>query len=109
MILTRRVGDSIILSFSNTKKITFLKINPLKNQIVNSIKDSAKAIYIDFNGIKFIDTQSFECLRLVNDIAILNKRTLKFFNVSDELRELFHLFDKEQSLKLEKKHELVTR
>ena len=95
MVLSKRVEDSIILSIYNTKKINFLKINALKNQIVNSLKSSCKKIFIDLEGIHFIDSQSFDCLRFANDLALLNDSELYFINVSEDLKELFSLIDKD--------------
>ena len=106
MIVIAYKNDHVIMSLSDLKRIDFLVFEKLKSHLLQIIEDAEVDIYVDLREVKFIDSNSFSGFKYVNDVAIKNRISLYFINVSRELMELFTLADEDNDLNISRASEI---
>ena len=98
MIFTELQSATAIIKPGITRRLNYLAMEKLRNHLLYQIGGPVKEIYLDLKVISFIDSDSFDFLKKVSQIASSSSKTFKVFNVSEELNELFDLVNEDDSI-----------
>lgn len=84
-------NKSMVINAINISRISFQNIEKLRCLVIQLLQNPCKKIILDFNGVKFIDSQSFEVIDRLHFLANSHNVDLYFTNIHDEVLELFAL------------------
>ena len=88
--------NTFVVSFYNITRITSNNIEDIVSKISSHMEIQKKKIILNFSGIRFIDSKSFdEFVRLIELYELLD---LKLINASDDVKELIKLKDLQKVL-----------
>lgn len=88
--------NTFVVSFYNITRITSNNIEDIVSRISSHMEIQKKKIILNFSGIRFIDSKSFdEFVRLIELYELLD---LKLINASDDVKELIKLKDLQKVL-----------
>lgn len=99
MISRETHGDKLIISFTNINKLNLLNIKSAEAYLLKEIGNGIKHLYMNMKGVHFIDSYSYSRLIAINNAANLFGTEFRLFNVSDELREILGLLNKNNQIK----------
>ena len=84
----------VVLSFNGINRINVLNHEFLKDALVRILdKTEKKEIFIDLEGISFIDSAGFGMLMELLKLAENKEKRILFCNLSDEIMELIDLMN----------------
>ncbi|MBN2214554.1 MAG: STAS domain-containing protein [Bacteroidales bacterium] len=89
MISSETPSNRTVLAVNHLNKLNFQNINEITDILEEKIKDTDKDLYLNLNGIKFIDSCAFEKLVAIHNMASSANRIFRLFNISEELRDIF--------------------
>ncbi len=107
MIFSELQNATVIITLGNIKRLNYLATEKLKNHLLYQIEGPVKEVYLDLKGVSFIDSSSFDFLKKAGQIASSASKTFKVFNVSEELKELFDLVNKDVSIAISTREEMA--
>lgn len=90
MINFEKIGDVMVISFSNDNKLNVTVTQKIKTEIIKLITPNSKVV-LNLNGINYIDSTGFGMLLSVLRHCKNNNSGLKLCNITPEVMELIKL------------------
>ncbi|MGE0079256.1 MAG: STAS domain-containing protein [Bacteroidales bacterium] len=90
MINFEKIGDVMVISFTNDNKLNVTVTQKIKAEIIKLITPNSK-VTLNLNGINYIDSTGFGMLLSVLRHCKNNYSGLKLCNITPEVMELIKL------------------
>lgn len=91
MLKTEKINNHYIASFVNQKRLNIVIAKHVEKELSSIFEIPNRTLILDMEGVRFIDSEGFNVLEKVMQIATDNNGFFKLCNVSKELFELFEL------------------
>ncbi|MBN2613809.1 MAG: hypothetical protein JXB00_19785 [Bacteroidales bacterium] len=107
MVHKQFYDEKLVISFSDVKRMNLLNIRIVEEFLRKEIGKGVKYLYLNMEGIAFIDSYAYSRLIAINNAATLFCTRFRLFNVSEELEEIFGLLNNKNQLRFAGRHEIV--
>jgi anti-anti-sigma factor len=100
MLSVSRINNSYTASFQNTNRFNVIIANNVKEKLKSLVQSPENHVTLNFEGISFIDSNGFDALVEVMNIANNHNAYFNINNISDEVMELFQLMKLDSTLNI---------
>lgn len=90
-LVTKNVNNNYTVTLNNTNKLNIINAYKIENKLMQLVKESGIAVFLDLTEINFIDSTGFSILLKIQRTAYLNNVRFIIYNVNEEALELFDL------------------
>jgi len=91
-------GTTIEVSLGNISKLSVINVNQVNFDLIALASEPRTKVLLNLHGVKFIDSEGFQCLSQLTQLAREHQSSIELMGINPELDELINLVKKHSDI-----------